>query len=108
MSRPQLNLGRFRIRVNELRRCDGAPSAAEPAIKEAGRVRHPPHRVEDDARMLGWPLGVVCAVKSFILLAQSLTLIPQSAGDVHAGAHPLEIDPQGHAPRRPPRGRESR
>jgi hypothetical protein len=65
--------------------------------------------------MLGWPPGVVGAVKCFIFLAQFLTLIPKPAGDVHAGAHPLEVDPRGHAPRRKqrievgsPRCRQSR
>jgi hypothetical protein len=31
-------------------------------IGQAGRVRHPLHRVDDDARVLGWPLGIVGTV----------------------------------------------
>ena len=68
-----------------------------PTSGSAGmRVRHPQHRVQDDAGMLGRPGGGIIAVHSLVPAAQMFTLIPQPARDVHTARPALEVNPRRH------------
>ncbi len=71
----------------------------KPVTAQAGWMRDLRDRVEDDPRMLSLPLGMVRAVKRFILLAHVLSLIPQPSGDVNPAGFPLEVLESGHPAR---------
>jgi len=65
----------------------------EPEAGKASWMFYPLHRVEHSPGRRGRPFGKVATVKCVIFVAQLLTLISDPADDVHAGAHPLKVDP---------------
>ena len=68
----------------------------EPLAAQACRMRHPQHRVQNHARMLGRPGSRVTAVDRFVSAAQVFALVPQHPGNVRAARQPLEVDPRRH------------